>query len=186
MPGAVAPVRKLPGLEIRIWRGPAPQPSDTRTPLGEGIELFTSSQARAVLENLQIARAPRGDESKTLSSEELERWLDRYLRIFGTSWLDKLLQQAEALPGPASRKNSIISSPRSRGHDQNTGLPLMRCGPALRASLMTRKPPRPCNPNGQRTPMTSASSAANLIAALLPRLPRITAANNETQPGTTR
>ena len=35
MPRTVAPVRKLPGLEIRIWRGPAPQADDTRTPLGE-------------------------------------------------------------------------------------------------------------------------------------------------------
>ena len=57
MPKAVAPVRNLPGLEIRIWRGPAPQADDARTPVSDGKELFTSSQARAVLENLQIARA---------------------------------------------------------------------------------------------------------------------------------
>jgi hypothetical protein len=97
VPRAVAPVRKLPGLELRLWRGPAPQPEDTRTPLGDGREVFTSSQARAVLENLQIARAHGGDEPKTYSAEELEGWLDRYLRIFGTSWLDQLRQQAEAL-----------------------------------------------------------------------------------------
>jgi hypothetical protein len=97
LPRAVAPVRELPGLQIRIWRGPAPQPDDARTPLGDGKELFTSSQARAVLENAQIARAHGGDESKTLSAEELERWLDRYLRIFGVNWLDKLRQRAEEL-----------------------------------------------------------------------------------------
>lgn len=96
LPGAVAPVRRLPGLEIRIWRGPAPH-EDARTPLGDGNELFTSSQARAMLENLQIARAHGGDEPKTLSSAELERWLDRYLRIFGTNWLNQLRQQAEEL-----------------------------------------------------------------------------------------
>jgi hypothetical protein len=94
---AVAPVRKLPGLEIRIWRGPKPQADDARTPLGDGRELFTSSQARAVLENLQIARAHGDDEPKTLSTADLERWLDRYLRIFGIGWLDKLRQQAEIL-----------------------------------------------------------------------------------------
>ena len=77
LPGAVAPVRKLPGLEIRIWRGPAPQADDARTPVAEGKELFTSSQARAVLENLQIARAHGDDEAKTLSAAELEQWLDR-------------------------------------------------------------------------------------------------------------
>ena len=94
---AVATVRKLPGLEIRIWRGPAPQADDTRTPLGDGKELFTSSQARAILENMQIARAHGHDEPKTLSPEELERWIDRYLRIFGVGWLDKLREQANDL-----------------------------------------------------------------------------------------
>ena len=97
LPGALAPVRKLPGLEIRIWRGPAPQADDARTPLGDGSELFTSSQARAMLENMQIARAHGNDEPKTLSAAELECWLDRYLRIFGVGWLDQLRQQAERL-----------------------------------------------------------------------------------------
>ena len=97
LPNAVAPIRKLPGLEIRIWRGPAPQADDARTPLGDGHELFTSGQARAVLENLQIARAHGSDEPKTLSTADLERWLDRHLRIFGIGWLDKLRQQAEGL-----------------------------------------------------------------------------------------
>jgi len=97
LPNAVAPVRKLPGLEIRIWRGPAPQADDARTPVGEGQELFTSSQARAVLENLQIARAHGNDEAKTLSAAELEKWLDRYIRIFGMDWLNSLRQQVGAL-----------------------------------------------------------------------------------------
>ncbi len=97
LPRAVAPVRKLPGLEIRIWRGPEPQAEDTRIPLADGNEVFTSSQARAILENMQIARAHGGDEPKTLSPTELEKWLDRYLRIFGVSWLDKIRQQAAAL-----------------------------------------------------------------------------------------
>jgi hypothetical protein len=97
LPRAVAPVRNLPGLEIRIWRGPEPQADDTRIPVGGDKELFTSSQARAMLENIQIARAHGGDEPKTLSPDQLERWLDRYLRIFGVSWLDKLHQQAEGL-----------------------------------------------------------------------------------------
>jgi hypothetical protein len=97
LPNAVAPVRQLPGLEIRIWRGPAPHANDARTPLGDGKELFISSQARAVLENLQISRAHGKDEPKILSPTELERWVDRYLRIFGVGWLDTLRQQAERL-----------------------------------------------------------------------------------------
>ena len=55
------PLRRLPALEIRLWQGPPPRPDDTRTPVGEGKALFTSSQARAVLENLQIARTRGAD-----------------------------------------------------------------------------------------------------------------------------
>lgn len=97
LPGKVAPVRKLPGLEIRIWRGPDPQSEDTRTPIETGAELFTSSHPRAILENLQIARARAGDEPKILSAEELERWLERYIRLFGRGWLDDLQEKAKEL-----------------------------------------------------------------------------------------
>ena len=97
VPGTVAPVRKLPGLEIRIWRGPKPQPEDTRMPFANGSELFLSSQPRAVLENLQIARAHGEDEPKTLSAADLEKWLDRLLRVHGIGWLDDLQQKAEVL-----------------------------------------------------------------------------------------
>jgi hypothetical protein len=95
--GTAAPVRKLPGLEIRIWRGPEPQPEDTRMPFANGSELFLSSQPRAVLENLQIARAHGDDEPKTLSAGDLEKWLDRLLRLHGIGWLDELQQQAKVL-----------------------------------------------------------------------------------------
>lgn len=97
LPNAAAPVRKLPGLDIRIWRGASPQPDDIRTVFDDEHPLFTASQARGVLENLQIARARGNDEAKTLAREELEAWLDRYIRIFGLSWLESLRQQAEQL-----------------------------------------------------------------------------------------
>jgi hypothetical protein len=95
--GTAAPVRKLPGLEIRIWRGPKPQVEDTRMPLANGAEMFMSSQPRAILENLQIARAHGDDEPKTLPAEEMEKWLDRLLRVHGIGWLDSLQQQAKVL-----------------------------------------------------------------------------------------
>lgn len=90
LPGKVAPVRKLPGLEIRLWQGPISQPEDVRTDVGEGKPLYTASQARAVLENFQISRARADGESKTLSGSELEHWFDRQLRLFGESWLSDL------------------------------------------------------------------------------------------------
>jgi len=98
LPQAVAPVRELPGLEIRLWRGPAPQPDDIRTPVIDNTHaIYTASQPRAVLENLQIARARSDDEAKTLSSQELEAWLDRHLRVHGLGWLDALRSNAKAL-----------------------------------------------------------------------------------------
>jgi hypothetical protein len=101
LPQKVAPVRQLPGLEIRIWEGPEAQVSDTRTALLEdGNSLYIASQTRAVLENFQIARARANDEPKILSKEALEQWFDRQLRILGTggkSWLDTLLESARTL-----------------------------------------------------------------------------------------
>jgi len=132
LPGAVATIRRLPGLEIRIWRGPSPQPDDSRTPLGDGRELFTSSQARAVLENLQIARAHGGDESKTLSVAELERWLDRYLRIFGVNWLDQLRRQAEGLASnfgwgrELQELNQLVAAIKGESSDYRLATDIMR------------------------------------------------------------
>jgi len=97
LPGAASPSRELPGLEIRIWRGPTAQPDDIRTTFGETDELFTASHARALLENMQIARARKEDEPKTLSQEELERWIDRQVRVFGAGWLDQMQTQTTAL-----------------------------------------------------------------------------------------
>jgi hypothetical protein len=101
LPNKVAPVRKLPGLEIRIWQGPAAQADDTPTAVQDnGARLYIASQARAVLENFQIARARVGDEPKTLPKEALEAWFDRQLRILGTgaeAWLNELLENARAL-----------------------------------------------------------------------------------------
>ena len=101
LPQKSAPMRKLPGLEIRIWEGPAARQDDTRTAaLDDGSCLYMASQARAVLENFQIARARANDEPKILSREDLEKWFDRKLRILGnggSQWLDELLEDARLL-----------------------------------------------------------------------------------------
>jgi hypothetical protein len=95
VPGNVAPVRKLPGLEIRLWKGPEAQPGDTEIAGGDGkLGLYIASQSRAVLENFQIARARADDESKTLSAEEIEAWFDRHLSRLGSEWLEDLLSRA--------------------------------------------------------------------------------------------
>ena len=91
-------VRSLPGLEIRLWVGPDPQPEDIQTEFANNYPLFTACQARAVLENLQIARARGGDDPKTLPREVLEAWLERNIRLLGgLPWLDQLRAQATVL-----------------------------------------------------------------------------------------
>ncbi|MCC5839408.1 MAG: Fic family protein [Opitutales bacterium] len=97
LPGTVAPVRKLPGLEIRIWKGPQALEGDIPTSASGDGELYTAGQARAVLENFQISRARGEDEPKTLSPDELEAWFDRKLRVSGDGWLEDLKNKVSAL-----------------------------------------------------------------------------------------
>lgn len=97
VPHAAMPIRELPGLELRIWRGPPPQAEDIKTPIDGGRELYTASQARALLENMQIARARTDDEPKILAREELESWIDRQIRVFGRRWIEEIRGQSQAL-----------------------------------------------------------------------------------------
>jgi len=87
---------RLPGLVIRAWQGPPPQSDDIQTTFGTDI-LHTSSQPRAILENLQVAKPRKNDESKSLPQQDLEHWLDRHIRIFGIEWLHQMLRRTEAV-----------------------------------------------------------------------------------------
>lgn len=95
IPRTSRPLRSLPGMDIRVWEGPPARPDDIKTGFDPDRTIFTSSQARAVLENLQIARARTGEEPKILSPEELERWIDRQIRVFGPDWLVQLQAKAQ-------------------------------------------------------------------------------------------
>lgn len=80
---------QLPGLSIRLIKGPGPDEEDT--PFLEGT--YISSQARAFLENMQISR--KKQERKTLPVKEIEQKLDRLIRIFGHDEVNKLRDQAK-------------------------------------------------------------------------------------------
>jgi hypothetical protein len=97
VPRKGVPTRKLPGLEIRIWNGPEPQANDIRTPLGDGLALYSACEERGVLENFQIARARVDDESKTFSDREFENWFDRQQRLVGSGWLPQLEAKVQQL-----------------------------------------------------------------------------------------
>ncbi len=86
---------ELPGVKLRIAEGPGPLDSDIRIPTFGG-DVFISSQARALLENLT---ASRGDsaERRTLGAEGVEVWLDTFIRRDTNDGINKLRDAARAV-----------------------------------------------------------------------------------------
>ena len=79
----------LPGLTIRLIKGPGPDEEDT--PFLE--DLFIWSRGRPSLENLQASRVCLSL-SKNLPQTEIEKRLDRMIRIYGPEELNLLRDQA--------------------------------------------------------------------------------------------
>jgi len=79
----------LPGLTIHFLKGPGAIVGDD---LFFGT-LRASGLARAYMENLQISRAS-GEESKTLSREQLEEKIEAFLRTKGQEALNRVRDQA--------------------------------------------------------------------------------------------
>jgi hypothetical protein len=88
----------LPGVTLRMVHGPGPLDVDTRIPTFLG-DAFISSQARALLENLD---ASRGDpaERRTLGKEGVEAWLDRFISRDVSNGVNKLRDMARAIAEP--------------------------------------------------------------------------------------
>jgi len=85
----------LPGVTVRLLKGPGPQEGDTPF-MGE---LYLASRPRALLENLQPARARTGL-SKIWPRREVETYLDNLCRIHGPEALNRLRDQARKLAAP--------------------------------------------------------------------------------------
>ncbi len=83
----------LPGLKLRIARGPGPLASDVRIPTTRG-DTHRSSDARALLENLQLSRARDPNRRRTLGAAAVERWLERLLARDGEQSLNRVRDQA--------------------------------------------------------------------------------------------
>lgn len=88
---------KLPGVTLRMVRGPGPLDSDARIPTFVG-DAHVSSQARALLENLS---ASRGDpaERRTLGKEAVEAWLDRFIRRDLGNGIERIRDTARSIAG---------------------------------------------------------------------------------------
>ncbi len=85
----------LPGVKLRMVQGPGPLDSDTRIPTFAG-DAFISSQARALLENLT---ASRGDpaQRRTLGTEGVEAWLDRFISRDVSGGVNKIRDTARSI-----------------------------------------------------------------------------------------
>jgi fido (protein-threonine AMPylation protein) len=88
--GSYEATDRLPGLTIRLVRGPEPQPDDRPV-----LDLYRASDARAYLENLSRTRTVTV--SRVLPRQELERRLEAKLRQDGEDGLNALRDRAREL-----------------------------------------------------------------------------------------
>ncbi|MBI5783606.1 MAG: Fic family protein [Gammaproteobacteria bacterium] len=82
----------LPGVTVRLLKGKGAQAGDMAF-MGS---LFIASPARALLENLQPARA-RSGAAKTWPKGKIEDYLDNNARIHGDKYLNRIRDQAKKL-----------------------------------------------------------------------------------------
>jgi hypothetical protein len=80
----------LPGLTVHLLMGPPHLPSDP--PFLS--HLYRSSDARALLENMQVSRK-QGADKKVLEKETIEKYLEKICRIHGVNALNALRDQAK-------------------------------------------------------------------------------------------
>lgn len=89
---------ELPGLTIRVRKGPGPLPDDARIPTAvAGKATHRASEARALLENLQVSRARRPEDRHVLGHAGVERWLDDFLSRHDEATLNRLRDQARTV-----------------------------------------------------------------------------------------
>ncbi len=101
----------LPGITIRFLEGNEPIQGDNTF----SAKLFVSQRERALLENLQSSRQS-GDNSKTLSKEKIEEYLEQIIRVNGEEELNKLRDKAREIADQLgwevefNKLNKIISA----------------------------------------------------------------------------
>lgn len=80
---------KYPGLNLRFIRGPKRRLDDNKF-----LDFYTSSEARAYLENFMISK---NTQWKTLTTEELEQKLEILLQVKGEEKLNELRDKARSI-----------------------------------------------------------------------------------------
>jgi hypothetical protein len=92
MTGPVGRRLDIPGLHLRVAKGPGPLAGDQ--PFVNGLTI--ASEPRQLLENLTLARQ-RGSVRRTVSQEAIEQRLETILRSRGEAALNQIRDQARAL-----------------------------------------------------------------------------------------
>jgi hypothetical protein len=88
----------LPGLTLKIIKGPGPLPADTKIPTAlPGGAAYRSAIPRALLENLQNRRAADSKARSILGQEGMEGWLEKFLSRHDETALNRLRDQARAI-----------------------------------------------------------------------------------------
>ncbi len=86
---------ELEGLTLRVHKGPAVLASDARIPtMVPGTFTYRSSNARALLENLELTRSRAGREARAAGRAAVEAWLDTFLARHDEAALNRLRDQA--------------------------------------------------------------------------------------------
>jgi hypothetical protein len=117
----------LPGLIIHFLKGPKPTEADQ---LFFG-NLRASGLARAYMENLQKSRGS-GEESKTLTREQLEEKVEAFLRTKGEDALNAIRDQARSMAPVLSMErefemlNQLITDLLGTGFSKNLVSPIAR------------------------------------------------------------
>ena len=96
---------ELPGVRLRMAKGRGPLGSDIRIPTFAG-EVFISSQARALLENLSFSRGDPA-ERRTWGAGGVEDWLARFISRDIDGATNKIRDAARAIAGPLGLKKEF-------------------------------------------------------------------------------
>lgn len=121
---------ELPGLTIHFIEGPGPIPGD---------EFFfgnmrASGLARAYLENLQSSRRA-GEESKTLSREQLEGKMESFLRVKGEDALNRVRDSAKEIAVQLKMDKEYTALHQLITNLLGTGLPGNLASPVAKARV---------------------------------------------------
>jgi hypothetical protein len=96
---------KLPGVTLRMAMGAGPLESDIRVPTLSG-DVYIASQARALIENLSGSRGDAA-ERRTVGTEGVEAWLDRFISRDLGDGINKLRDAARAVAEPLGLKKEF-------------------------------------------------------------------------------